>query len=815
MIKKIAYENKVAIQNDEEIARKNKVTDEDLNEIKEVVNNNADELENKISKQEGKGLSSNDFTNELKAKLNNLENYDDTEVKQDISNLDTNKASKAELQEVAIALQAELKATRKDLQAGTLEGQDTGESLYLQDSSDARFREFGITGNSKQEKREGYNKFDIQKWLDNDLNVAHGTENSKSKDKISLTATEADCFTNTYAMSQAISNNQQLINKFGTEVKPDTAYTIYLDKNNTETDTLYAFFCDADYNYISLKNKTSVNNYNILNFTTPENAKYLTFRLGIVNVDKTIEFSNIMILEGTYTKETLPKYEQYGAMPSLEFSSEIEAVGQDVNIFDKDSAVKGVMFTATGEVQNDKYFSSDYIKVKKNTDYYTNEYAPVVKAFDADKNQIGYLRNVATAGTFNTGNAEYIKARNSVQLETEEQMQNAMDNAKIVEGTEINGYSPYGCGSANVTVCNRNRFVPELIENVAQARANVTIEKDTFVFNCTGNDMYLGNVADKGTKYYNGCGKLTSVKGLNTISVKLTNELFKKNFLSCFDKNLISLGVKQFSSDILNNYTLPEGTEYVTLRFGIASPTAGTIYKTQVQIEEGDTTDYVAHEEQTFTVPVQQEMLEEDYFDLDNEEEVHTWGKYVFTGEESISKSGITNNNSFWMNSNFLPNLLNAEILNYTATDSITPNVLCTHLKTLKPVLIVSYDNEGITICANDNNLTDITIRFGFGKSSEINTADKCKAWLKQQYEAGTPVTVYYKLKTPTRLPFTEAQKTVAKQIRETLHSYKGGTHVYSVDEVSPTFNVKYTRDQEAYIKNQLKPIIQELTGGN
>ena len=40
---KITYENKVAIQNDEEILRKNKVTDLDMNEIKEVVNSNADE----------------------------------------------------------------------------------------------------------------------------------------------------------------------------------------------------------------------------------------------------------------------------------------------------------------------------------------------------------------------------------------------------------------------------------------------------------------------------------------------------------------------------------------------------------------------------------------------------------------------------------------------------------------------------------------------------------------------------------------------------------------------------------------------------
>lgn len=45
MIKKINYEDKVALQNDISILSKNKVTADDMNEIKEVVNNNADSIE--------------------------------------------------------------------------------------------------------------------------------------------------------------------------------------------------------------------------------------------------------------------------------------------------------------------------------------------------------------------------------------------------------------------------------------------------------------------------------------------------------------------------------------------------------------------------------------------------------------------------------------------------------------------------------------------------------------------------------------------------------------------------------------------------
>ena len=45
MIKKIEYENKEGLQNDATIPDKNKVTDDDMNEIKDVVNTNADELQ--------------------------------------------------------------------------------------------------------------------------------------------------------------------------------------------------------------------------------------------------------------------------------------------------------------------------------------------------------------------------------------------------------------------------------------------------------------------------------------------------------------------------------------------------------------------------------------------------------------------------------------------------------------------------------------------------------------------------------------------------------------------------------------------------
>lgn len=119
-------------------------------------------------------------------------------------------------------------------------------------------------------------------------------------------------------------------------------------------------------------------------------------------------------------------------------SVEIDVINK--NFTNKNKISKGLMITATGEVTNSKYFSTDYIKVSKNETYYTNEYVPVVTAYDKDKKIIGYIRNTLTGGSFNTGNAVCIRARNNVQLSTEEEIQNAIDKAMIIKGSTSSDY---------------------------------------------------------------------------------------------------------------------------------------------------------------------------------------------------------------------------------------------------------------------------------------------------------------------------------------------------------------------------------------
>lgn len=94
-----------------------------VDEYVEKVNTEITNLQNnKVDKEEGKGLSTNDFTNEEKEKLAGLNNYDDTEI-----------------------IDLLPKVSNK------------GESIALENTARAKFTKFRIGGNSSQETREGYN----------------------------------------------------------------------------------------------------------------------------------------------------------------------------------------------------------------------------------------------------------------------------------------------------------------------------------------------------------------------------------------------------------------------------------------------------------------------------------------------------------------------------------------------------------------------------------------------------------------------------------------------------------------------------------
>lgn len=204
---------------------------------------------------------------------------------------------------------------------------------------------------------------------------------------------------------------------------------------------------------------------------------------------------------------------------------------------------------------------------------------------------------------------------------------------------------------------------------------------------------------------------------------------------------------------------------------------------------------YIKHQEQAIKMPTQQEMLKGDYFDWVNEKEVHKWNLPSFTGNEAWSLlSGAT--------SVFL--LGNVSGQTYGGHNFS----ICTHFK---------YD----TRVGGMANLQDETFAMQYEysvlyvKCNKFTTVEEWKAYLKSQYENGTPIKLAYITANITELSFTDEQKVVAKKIKETLHTYKNITHIYSTDETSPIMNVEYAKDlntQNNNLQNQIDEIKQLIS---
>ena len=308
---KITYGTKAPFQNNPDIPKENKCTADDLNEIKNVVNQNYDDLEtakanieelqngqgtsesditslknrisaletdntnnksnitnlqnNKVDKIEGKGLSTEDFTTALKTKLEELQNYDDTEIKKDIKEIKTEQTEQNE---------------EIDLIANMIPTLETEEAEELNVKSSKYYGKLDLEGNTSQEVRSGKNL----------LNVPSNLVISVYKEiQINLKAN------NTYTLKfeNAIAgadNNQSLI------TFRNTIDIVSRIINTTTTKE------------ITVQPEQDVTNIRI--YASTDYAQ---------SAGKTKTFEKLMVYEGTDEEE----YEEYGASPSSGYPSKI------------------------------------------------------------------------------------------------------------------------------------------------------------------------------------------------------------------------------------------------------------------------------------------------------------------------------------------------------------------------------------------------------------------------------------------------------------------------------------------------------------
>lgn len=149
---------------------------------------------------------------------------------------------------------------------------------------------------------------------------------------------------------------------------------------------------------------------------------------------------------------------------------------------------------------------------------------------------------------------------------------------------------------ANVQVGGVNLYA--LSQNNSIAATNISefnqnISTGEISFKVAGADPYFGSVSNKGEAFSSFRGVKIPVKAGQSISVKLTNDLFIKNYVSYFGSN--DIAVKGFKNYQANNFVIPaselDGVSYVTFRFGIKENTqpVGSAHSTKIKVEYGNT----------------------------------------------------------------------------------------------------------------------------------------------------------------------------------------------------------------------------------
>ena len=313
--------------------------------------------------------------------------------------------------------------------------------------------ELDIEGNSYQETREGYNILNVPSVLNItseevnrliDINIDADTKYTIKADKIETDST-----------------------------KPTTILFRFIDSDNADIAYIYVNLTDKHQTFSLKKNAVKVRIYS----SSGHNA----------SAETNTTFTNLMIYKGT---DLTKPYEPYGAMPSPEFPSSIRNCGDNVNIFDMDTAILK-QYNPNGVLQSTNRYIKEGNKTKMT--YSVHQYGRYF--FDKQKLQKGtytysfdvYLSNDATnlEGVYsirNFTNSTDIKPltiitlsnnkkKFSISFEIKEEAEVSIslqpmdnnskilyiENLKLEQGLIATPYSPYNCSNVNITVCNEHQ----------------------------------------------------------------------------------------------------------------------------------------------------------------------------------------------------------------------------------------------------------------------------------------------------------------------------------------------------------------------
>lgn len=780
---------------------------ENWDKMQDVVDNNAEELmqvqkdistlkeDNKTNKSSIDVLEKSNETRDGKISKNTEDieaiqgsiktatetiNKKDNEQDEDIK---ANKESIEELQAENLEIKAENERLREDIKSIATIGEASGENIHLEDSSDARC-ELEICGNHQQDTREGYNQFKITSTQTQSAGV---TITKIDESSVSYQGTTTGMFTHMlveYDGKGLEITKQMYLKAFGNLT--NAILSVKLIKNGK-----------TESSYLRVSPDLILSAGDVLQqiYVQQQNTGILIS-------------GTLQVLLTDYENKDKP-YEQYGASPSIDFPSELKAVGDDINIlndtiFARKGYYSGIVGATTQKVNTTiRLLTDEDINVISNKDITISlgtDKDLKYNFFEIDENDVIIKNNMSSNNKDKTIKLQENTKKISLMLMWQDAnktitLEDIKDcKIKIAYGTSINNYSSYNCGSAKVDIVNENIFNTENVKSTSEVSV---VDNKNGVLELQGvNGFWKGITTtqkfETGKRVYIKCKYVAGTGSAPNIGIR---DVDGNSIVENYKIANYSISCSFISKGITKIFFRCNGTS-----------NNGNIKYYDIMFSYEDI-DYIPHQGQSYLVDVQQPMFEGDTFMKQDAKwcEKHNWKTMSFDGQNMASQAGGTFAD-FKENGNVVRVFKVSDLL----ISSVRDDILCDKLPVRKDSMWNGKD-YGIQTYQNQNNIVislpyaDVEKNYG----EELTVDNYTKAYYK--YLQDNELTIYYKLAEPVLLECTEAQSKVLDEIYSKAHTYKNITNISAESaEINPIVNVKYLKDTETE-HNKLQAQINEI----
>lgn len=272
------------------------------------------------------------------------------------------------------------------------------------------------------------------------------------------------------------------------------------------------------------------------------------------------------------------------------------------------------------------------------------------------------------------------------------------------------------------------------------------------------------------------------------------------------EADIVAGNIKEFTN-IVNNPNSDMYTPYIWIPYHIENKRAFYSYKNlrmrATLVPNGENTNFVEFESQQFTLPSGLNIykLTDDIYDevkLENgvAKMIKRVGKLELSGEEAdlfLYKNTVSGTIGF-----------SYDAKSYIFNQSkLIPDVICSHFNSINEgdTWHGVLNSSGVSIFAGRENFPlstkKIVFWFSLTDASNLKITDLAsfKNWLKSEKAKGTPVTVYYEMKTPTEEENTDPTLLAELKKLMEMRTYKDVTNIsITGTDLTPEIKVKYMR---------------------